>query len=244
MDKNFCSVVVDNKMRRYLSYGGGINSTALMLLLEDQNIKFESVFVNHGGDYPHTYEYIEYLKNEGYEITVLIPNYLGCHTIEEYALKYNLFPGFRYRWCTVSFKVEPLHKYYKIPCIDYIGIGADEKRRIKNHKKKKGITIRYPLIEKGITRNGCITIIKEHGLKIPKRSACWCCPFMPKLEVRRLFLEHPDLYKRRKKLEESVVFKKDKTIGLSISKKFVRDMAMEDTPPIEKYDKYKNEAKG
>ncbi len=107
----------------------GVNSTALMLLLEDGGTDFENVFVNHGGDYPETYEYVDYLKNKGYEITVRIPDYLGCHTIEEYALKYNLFPGFKFRWCTGHFKIEPLHKYYKKPCIDYVGIGADEERR-------------------------------------------------------------------------------------------------------------------
>jgi len=41
-------------MRKYLSHGVGVNSTALMLLLEDEGVEFESVFVDHGGDYPET----------------------------------------------------------------------------------------------------------------------------------------------------------------------------------------------
>jgi len=207
-----------------------------MLLLKDEGIEAENVFVDHGGDYPETYEYVEYLKTKGYEITILVPDYCGCHTIEEYAQKYNLFPGFHFRWCTARFKIKPLHKYYEKPCIDYIGIAADEARRTQNCRKVKGITARYPLIEKGITRDGCITIIKEHRLKVPRRSGCWCCPFMSKPEVRRLFLEQPDLYKRRKELEEAVVFKKSKPIALSSARKSVRDMAMENIPPIESYD--------
>jgi len=39
-------------MKNYLSHGMGVNSTALMLLLADEGIEFESVFVYHGGDYP------------------------------------------------------------------------------------------------------------------------------------------------------------------------------------------------
>jgi len=49
----------DKYIQAYLSHGMGVNSTALMLLLEDQGVEFESIFVNHGGDFPETYEYLE-----------------------------------------------------------------------------------------------------------------------------------------------------------------------------------------
>lgn len=61
-------------MRTYLSHGMGVNSTALMLLLLDKGQKFESFFIDHGGDYPETYEYLGYLLGQGYDITVLKPN--------------------------------------------------------------------------------------------------------------------------------------------------------------------------
>jgi 3'-phosphoadenosine 5'-phosphosulfate sulfotransferase (PAPS reductase)/FAD synthetase len=58
----------------YLSFGAGVNSTALMLYLLDRGVDFEAVFVNHGTDYPETYEYVQYLKDNGYRITVIKPN--------------------------------------------------------------------------------------------------------------------------------------------------------------------------
>lgn len=36
------------QMKNYLSFGGGVNSVALYLLMEDMGIEFEAVFVNHG----------------------------------------------------------------------------------------------------------------------------------------------------------------------------------------------------
>jgi tRNA U34 2-thiouridine synthase MnmA/TrmU len=33
-------------MRNYLSFGGGVNSVAMMLLLLDEGIEFEAVYVN------------------------------------------------------------------------------------------------------------------------------------------------------------------------------------------------------
>ena len=47
-------------MPHYLSMGFGVNSVALFLLMERLGMDFEAVFVDHGGDYPETYEYAKY----------------------------------------------------------------------------------------------------------------------------------------------------------------------------------------
>lgn len=211
----------------------GVNSTALMLLLEDEGIEFESVFVNHGGDYPETYEYAKYLKDKGFEKTVVVPEVQKSKTIEEYCLKHNIIPMRQLRWCSDKFKVRVLHKYFQMPCISYVGICAGEEKRINNHISKKKINTQYPLVEKGIDRARCITIIREHGLTVPKKSGCWLCPFMRKLEVRELLLNYPELYARRKKLEKAVVPKK-KPIYLSYDTP-IEVIAMESTPPIDRW---------
>ena len=50
--------------KNYLSFGGGVNSVALMLWLIDHGIEFEAVFSNHGGDYPETYDYLDMLLDK------------------------------------------------------------------------------------------------------------------------------------------------------------------------------------
>ena len=49
----------------YLSYGGGVGSTALLLtkLSQIESGKIEPVFINHGADWPETYEYIKYIQD-------------------------------------------------------------------------------------------------------------------------------------------------------------------------------------
>ena len=37
-------------MRNYLSFGGGVNSTAMLLLLLDEGWEFEAVYVDHGAE--------------------------------------------------------------------------------------------------------------------------------------------------------------------------------------------------
>lgn len=190
-------------IKRYLSYGGGVNSTALMLLLEQQGLKFESIFVDHGVDYPWTYEYVKYLQAEGHPITVIKPCVDGCHTIEEYWLKYRTPPTRTNRWCTWKFKIEPFLNYIKHPAIVYVGISADEReRRRRSYPGIEDVTIEHPLIDLGIDRLECERMILRAGLKLPRKSGCWCCPFHPETgETMRIFGYH-DLLERRKRLEK------------------------------------------
>jgi len=60
-------------MKNYLSMGFGVNSVALYLLMQDLGMEFEAVFVNHGGDWPETYEYADYFIGTGRPVTVLKP---------------------------------------------------------------------------------------------------------------------------------------------------------------------------
>jgi len=190
-------------VKRYLSHGVGVNSTALMLMLWEQGIKFESVFVDHGGDYPFTYEYCKYLIKQGFPITILKPEVEGTNTIEEYCQKYNYLPTFKHRWCTDKFKIRPMKKYFDKPCVCYIGIAYEEKKRLKNIRFDKKIDNQYRLVDERVDRGQCIDIIKDYGLKVPNKSGCWLCPFMRKVEVRHLYLYNRDLYNKRKALEHN-----------------------------------------
>lgn len=163
-------------MKRYLSYGGGINSTALMLLLIDEEIDFESVFVDHSTDYPETYEYVSMLINKGYPITVIKPSFQGFDSLYEYCVDSKMTPVRMMRWCTQHFKIEPLMEYCDKPRIEYVGIDADEPHRARPSNDSK-INKQFPLVDKGIGRDKCIEIIKSHGLPVPPKSGCYICPF-------------------------------------------------------------------
>ena len=188
-------------MKKYLSFGGGVNSTALLIYLEEQREDFETIFVNHGGDWPETYEYVDYLRNQGYEITEILPTVAGCHTIIEYCYLHHMVPGIRRRFCTDHFKLRPIHRYVERPCVMYIGISMEERKRIRI-SGKIGIENKYPLVDAGITRNQCKEIIMARGLKVPPRSGCYFCPFITKVDARKLLREHPKLFQEVVQLEK------------------------------------------
>jgi len=59
-----------------------------------------------------------------------------------------------------------------------------------------------PLVDRYITRQGCIEIIQAEGLDMPQKSGCWICPFQPKSQWHELYRRHPDLFERAARLEE------------------------------------------
>jgi len=180
----------------YLSFGAGVNSVALYLHLSEMGQDFEAVFVDHGTDYPETYEYVEYFCSK-YPVTVIKPKE---GTLYDYCVAHKMVPATWPRWCTRQFKLSPIFKYYKTPCWQYIGIDAGEAHRARI-SSEKGVENRYPLIEADINRALCIKLIKRHGLKVPRKSGCFICPFQTIYEWKMLRMEHPELFCKAEQLE-------------------------------------------
>ena len=192
-----------------LSFGAGVNSVALAILVINQGWRGKIVFSDTGCEIPETYCYIDYFTREwlqprGFEVVRLkgMPwqrqgggkyNIPGCSLIE-YCEAAHVIPLAAVRWCTSEWKVRPLERYSDGRAT-MIGIAADEAHR-------QGDAIR-PLVEAGITRKGCIEIIEAEGLDVPQKSGCWVCPFQRNDQWRMLWERHPDLFERAMLLEES-----------------------------------------
>ncbi len=233
-------------MHNYLSFGGGVNSVALYLYLMEQKIDFEALFVDHGTDWPETYEYVdmfqEWLTKNGYKpIIVLKPNVEGYESIYDYFYHYKMVPSFMLRICTDKFKVRIIHKYVKKPCFMMLGFDAGEAKRARL-SSKTGIENRFPLIEAEIDRRGCKEIIKNHSLPVPKKSGCYICPFQKKAQWVELRRTHPDLFCKAEKMEKrNIKYRRSigkKPLFLSASKKQLSTIVDENQMMIFKEDEY------
>jgi len=196
-------------MRKYLSFGGGVNSVAMMLMLLDQKDDFEAIFVDHGTDWPETYEYFdifqEWLRNNGHEqITVLKPNIQGFDNLYNYYFSKKKTPSIMQRDCTDKFKLRPIYKYVEKPCFMLLGIDNGESHRARINVKK-GVENRFPLIEHEIDRDGCKDIIRRSGLQVPIKSGCYTCPFQKVGQWKELRTKHPDLFCKVQALENAVI---------------------------------------
>ena len=143
-----------------LSFGAGVNTVALMVMLIKQGSPLDGVvFADTGGETPATYEAVrvarDYLEGHGVPFTVVSsrPKETDLYGT---ALRRRVIPSAKWRWCTRDFKVRPIHRYYRgldRHINQYIGIAFDEVHRMKDSQDDY-ITNLYPLIEQRMTRHG------------------------------------------------------------------------------------------
>ena len=192
------------------SYGAGVQSTALMVLMAKGDVPKPDAFVfaNVGNDSekPETLEYLEtyarpFATVHGIEIVEVQHEYNGQpETLLEHirrtkrsipipAFMKNGAPG--NRTCTQDFKVKVVDKWIKAQGITHatiqLGFSIDEFRRTATKSTEYlPVTKRYskrfawPLIDLKLTRLDCMNIIGNAGLPVPPSSLCWWCPFHPR----------------------------------------------------------------
>lgn len=185
------------QMRFYLSYGGGVGSEALRLWLLEHKWPFEAVYVDTECDWPETQEFVKTVPN----LTILKPKVNGYSNLYDYCLHYEMVPSFMRRWCTDEFKIRTMYRYFKRPCIVYIGFTIDEAWRAHN-SQCKDIFNQFPFISTLMTRSDCKEYIKSLKMPVPMRSSCWFCPYQKKDQWKMLRRLHPDLYEKAKYLEK------------------------------------------
>ena len=184
------------------------------------------MYVDHGCDWPETQEFVKTIPN----LTVIKPNVEGYDNLYEYCVHYKMGPSFKHRWCSEKFKVRVLYKYFKRPCVSYIGFTIDEAHRMKDSRDTE-IFNHFPLISMKMTRQDCIEYIKSKNMPVPMRSGCWFCPSQRKSQWKLLRKKHPDLYQKAKTLEAlAVEYRKErgkKPFALSRSGVYLENITQE-----------------
>lgn len=195
--------------RHILSFGGGVNSAALMVWLTQHNRPLdEVVFADTGVELPETYQYLPLVESylSPYEIPLtIIPARVRGRDLYETCWDRKVIPSTIWRWSTRDFKVKPLHRYYRslnTPINQYLGIAYDELDRMRS-SPTPNIRNLYPLVEQRMTRADCVVLIEEAGLPLPVKSSCFFCPFSSLDRWKWLYENHPDLYQRAVALEEN-----------------------------------------
>lgn len=194
-------------MKRIVSFGGGSNSTAVLInMVKHQLIPDEILFADTGGEHPYTYEFINELnywlisKNFPQVKTLKYTTKNGNElTLEQDCLNNNTIPPIAFGWktCSQKFKIAPIEKYIKTKYPNeqvqiWVGFDADEEKRIKA-TPNDNFENYFPLVEWGWNRGKCIEVIAKAGLTLPGKSSCFFCPNMKKHEILRL----PDELKER-----------------------------------------------
>lgn len=208
---------------RTVSFGGGVQSTAVLVLAAQQVIDYSTfLFANVGSDseHPHTLRYVHevaipFARSHGLDLIELHRRRrdgdietlrgrlmrAGSRSLPIPVRMSNGAPGTRS--CTSDFKIAVIGRWLREhgatgerPAVVALGISVDEIERAK-----PGIDPRaryqdrhYPLLELGLHRRDCRRIITGAGLPVPPKSACYFCPFHDTETWRRLKRDTPDLF--------------------------------------------------
>ena len=197
-----------------ISYGGGVNSTAMAIQILESGAPVDAIiFSDTGAEMPETLEYIKTFNGhiKKYFRREILTVYPKRGTLIEIAESKNIIPrpASALRWCTAEVKIKPVRQRCremmraekKRKLVLYVGIDAGESHRIKPAEVAY-IKHSYPLIDADFSRRMCAEIIEKHNLPVPIKSGCYFCEFQPKSKWRELYEIHPELYERASQMEQ------------------------------------------
>jgi hypothetical protein len=193
-----------------LSLGAGVNSSAVLVLASQKRVQVdEAVFADTGGEHPETYGYIEQVLQplcDRSAIPLVIVRAQRPPLYDSF-FAHQAIPSRYYRFCTREWKIYPIRKYLKARYGDeytvILGIAADERHRMQPEKARDHAEYIYPLIDLNIDREGCIQLIADAKLPVPRKSGCFFCPFQRKSEWLKLLADNRDLFLRAEALEKN-----------------------------------------
>lgn len=225
---------------RVISYGGGVQSTALVVLAAQGVIDFPvALFSNVGDDseHPATLEYVRniampWAAERGVEILELRrtkrdgsqPTLYGelmdrsSRTIGIPVRMPNGAPGTRR--CTADYKIRVVDRWMRKAGATAenqahvaIGISTDEIQRVNNRPVDPWKVIDYPLIDLGFDRSRCKQIIRDAGLPVPPKSSCYFCPYHRPLVWAEMRRDEPELFEKAAALEDVILERAVELVG-------------------------------
>jgi len=192
-----------------VSFGGGYNSTALLIEFSRRGLRPDGIlFADTGGERPETYAHRTHmncwLDSQGWPL-IETPRGPG-ESLEANCVRRHSLPSlaFGYRTCSQRWKSEPIAAHIRrqigtTPYLNVLAFAADEARRATPYRTTSSQNW-YPLVEWDIDRDRCVALCQEEGFTVSK-SACFFCPATTKPEVIALAKTHPDLLARALAME-------------------------------------------
>ena len=206
-----------------------------------------AIFSDTRGEKPETYTFLGLFnrwlrkRNRSWiELVEYEPPIAPYRSLEEACLHNDTLPSIAYGFksCSEKWKQRPQHqrllghpdaiatwergeRVHK-----YIGFHHGEQNRINGRRAMEDkYHFVYPLDEWGFDQDDCLRTIKEAGLPLPSKSACFFCPSSKKHEILWLAEHHPELYQRALAMEEKA---RDGKHGLQTVKGLGRNFSWRD----------------
>lgn len=219
---------------RIFSFGGGVQSTAVLALVAQGELHYDALlFANVGEDSenPETLQYVRdvampFANQHGIRleevrwvdrlgrVRELLADVLRLPRTLTIPVRFQTRAGKRARLrrsCTAAYKIKPISRWLRRagataehPATVGLGISTDEFQRAKTRLSPDWEVPEYPLLDLRLSRADCKRLIAAAGLPVPPRSSCWFCPFKRPASWAELKRGRPDLFARAVELERTL----------------------------------------
>ena len=199
---------------RYVSLGAGVESSALLVMaalgLRDCPSADLAIFADTQDEASWTYQHFlimsEWALNHGLQVldvtrgrlsddaVIRVPAYVRNTDGDVAPLSQN---------CTRDYKLTPIRQATRAEmkrrgvkkAAAMIGISLDEADRMRDSRFKY-LRHLYPLVDAGMRKHDCADLLREHGLPVPRKSACVFCPWRSDRGWRDLQVHDPAGWQR------------------------------------------------
>ena len=204
-----------SKPFRYISYGGGVQSTVLVLWAITKRIECDAViFADTGSEEPKTYATVAAIKEMCDEAG--LPFHTVTHESKgplwEFYSGRGILPMVGVVWCTSNWKIAPIRRKVRelADCTGpkpwaeaLLGITTDEAHRARESDVLWSTTS-YPLIEALWSRERCASHLSQnYPMLSVSKSGCFCCPYRGPKSWATLRRQEPELFEKARQMERN-----------------------------------------
>ena len=194
-------------MKHVVAISGGKDSVAMALRLQEVQPleKFIYLITPVGNEPPAMFKHWDNLEHLlGAKLMRLAP-FKGDGLVEVIRQQ-KMIPNFRARFCTRILKIQPTVQWLteNAPCVQYVGLRADEAERKGIYGDMQGVEQKYPMREWGWGIDEVWGYLDRRGVEIPERTDCAWCFFQRLIEWKRLWQQHPQIYQAAVDLEKEI----------------------------------------
>jgi len=189
---------------RFISYGGGTQSTAMVLMALEGRMERPDVviFADTGSEMPSTYRTVAVVEkmcnDEGLQFVTVQKG-----TLYQDYMDNEIIPVIGNSSCTDNYKIQPIRRWVRANQVEFgpkpwseswIGITTDERRR-KRESDVKWCKNVFPLLDMDMSRQDCIDYITgSYPFLEVTKSGCFHCHYNNSKHWAKLRKNNPTLF--------------------------------------------------
>jgi len=200
--------------RTIIWYSDGAASTVAGMLTLKNNPSAIPVYTATNSEHTDNVRYRKEVEDKLFHKKVLVLQSKKYKDIWDVFEKTGWLVGPNGARCTTELKKKLRQKFQRVDDVHVFGYTADSrdaKRALKFKRNNFELIVKFPLIDRGLTKSDCLEIVRQQGIEIPEmyklgypNNNCIGCVKAGQRYWARIRRTHPDVFERMSKVERKL----------------------------------------